>query len=179
MPPHGSPLRLAITNVHAPAHFANYPTINTGSPDNTLAASPIQDISHLMHKPASVLSAVPRRSFSNNGHAKPGLTIRTTGFSSVPYDGLYGGANDLRPACIKRRPDLGDIPPSPPVMNPADLLDSSLPFDMLNDSVNAAPVTPPSPYMSPIGHRATAICRPSGLARELQSMHVDDVDMRE
>jgi hypothetical protein len=64
-------------------------------------------------------------------------------------------------------------------MNPADLLDSSLPFDMLNDSVNAAPVTPPSPYMSPIGHRATAICRPSGLARELQSMHVDDVDMRE
>ena len=196
----------------------------------------MQDISDLMHKPACVLSAVPRKPFPGNGNVigggpgdyvakSNGLTIRTTGFtpalvpgssgahapgltSTDSYFGLATGpANDLRPAWIKRCPDLGEIPASPPVFGPAYLLGNGASFDMSSNALYIGNMEPavgmdvhgnanananayanvhadctslPSPTsMSPLTPRSAVMRRPSALANELQSMHVDDVAMRQ
>lgn len=133
----------------------------------------MQDISHLMGKPECVMAAVPRKLSSGTG--KPNaLTIRTTGFKPISPN-LTSSADaagpDARPAWIQRRPDLGDIPPSPPVMDPAYLLDNG--YTSPDITATMSPLLPMT--MSPLGKRAGTIRRPSGLAREMQSMHVDDV----
>jgi hypothetical protein len=83
---------------------------------------------------------------------------------------------DGRPAWIKRRADLHEIPPSPPIVEANYLLEHDpTPNPAADHSIASPFVNADHVAESPTPSKRPAARRPSGLAHELGRMHVDDL----
>lgn len=139
--------------------------------------------------PQSPLSRLPIPSSPLNDHSlptsKPKSPLSPPVASSHPSSRLSVSidlaSSDHRPAYIKRRHDLDDLPPSPPIVNPGYLLEHHIkPYTPADHSI-ASPFlnldTSPNHSHDPERHspltKRTAIARrPSALAHELGNLDI-------
>lgn len=178
------PLTPARNSPRSPLYYLDSSPSSTMTFGSSLASTPFPATPQSPHENVHMLSSTvnssldtvtPHLGKTRTKSMPSPLTIRD---SSLDHDDRsLSFSADGRPAWIKRRPDLHEIPPSPPIVEANYLLEHDPTPNPAADHSIASPFVnrqSTEPITSDPHSKRLNARRPSGLARELARLHVDD-----